>query len=481
MEYDRGYAFLLRLFLLVTALISPLVFAEKKLEEVIPITMGNLRGQQLIYNEGWYVIPSTKKSLEFCRDKTIITYRQAVQQFLADQKIEMKNTWKSFHENKEHALAVNNFLSELGESGRKNIWEFSKKSTKASWQYSVDNFVKAWDALLLGTVHVDTLNKDDYRELSTIPGNYFSNLSQDFKNMSAIVKNLRGEKAKSVEFKWSESFDQASKEWMTEYHNSGEAQNSLTALPYLFWGHIKAIYYGVFKPSVQQISETANDSAHIVGTGLEKLVLLPVASTVVFSGRTVYSLGGVIYYSGKMGVKIITEVVDSALLSSMALLSAASVVPNYVALGTLGVANQVALSSTGKAGAVASWTLANTAATAIYAGNLLYDLGSNTGEAVVGTSMSAIVLGYNAITALPLQISLFAVNSVFFLAWDGPRLALYSITYENDASDLPVGAVVDLEKIRKKGMKVNTVSEDPEVIKKVMQALPADLKTKTKK
>jgi len=477
MKHDRNIGFFCTLVCLVTLLSGPSAWAEKNLEELIPITMANLRGQQLVYNEGWYIIPSAKRSLEFCREKTILTYRQAAQKFLAAQKIDMQKTWKSFHENNQHALAVNQFLSEQGENGRKFIWEFSQKSLRASWKYSQDHFARAWESLLLGTVHVDTLTKDDFQELTSIPGNYFHNLSQDFKNMHAILRQIRGERAQRVEFKWSESFDQASQEWMHEYHRSGEARNSLTALPYLLWGHLKALYYGLFKPGAQQVSETASDSAHLIGTGVEKLLLLPVAGGVVFSGRTVYSLGGVLYYSGKMGVKIMNSFGESAVLSSMALLSAASVVPNYVTLGTLGATNQVALSSAGKVGAVATWTLANTGSATLYAGNLLYDLGKNTSEAVIGTSMSAIVLGYNALTALPLQAGLFSVNFVFFLVWDGPNLMIYKMRDHDDASLLPVGAVVDLEKIRKKGVAIEKVSDDPQLIKKVLEALPADLKT----
>ncbi|MBI2519571.1 MAG: hypothetical protein HYV97_04115 [Bdellovibrio sp.] len=467
-------------FFVISLLIVPGAFSEEKIEDVIPITMANLKDQQRIYNEGWYIIPSTKRSLEYCREMTITTYRQAVQQFFLAQKIDMKKTWKSYHDNNEHAATVNRLLSERGEEGRKRIWQFSQKSSKALWHYSLDSFVKSWDALLLGTVHVGTLNERDFEELKTIPGHYFSDLSSDFKNMKDILKKIKGEKAKTVEFHWSEAFDQASREWIREYHKSGEARNSLTALPYLVWGHIKAIYYGIFKPSAMQISETASDSTRLIGKGVGKILLVP-AGAILVSGRTIYSLGGVLYYSGKMGVNILSEVTSSALLSSMAILSAASVVPNYVVQGTLGVANQVALSSTGKVGAVATWTLANTATGAVYAGNLLFDLGKNTAQAVVGTSLSAIVLGYNAITALPLQLGLSAVNTVFFLVWDGPKLAVYAITDHDEAHELPVGAVVDLEKIRKKGIKIEKVSEDPKVIKKVIEVLPEDLKLNPKK
>src|SRR4029077_18724798 len=99
------------------------------------------------------------------------------------------------------------------------------------------------------------------------------------------------------------------------------------------------------------------------------------------------------------------------------------------------------------------------------------------------------VLGYNALTALPTQTVLGAANGVVFLAWDGPRLIIATARGEVRWRDpggaqgsvpvqsLPVGTVVDLDALRKEpGVSVEVLGEDPQVVEKVLENLPRDLR-----
>ena len=41
---------------------------KQTVEDVIPLTMGNLRGHKMLYNEGWYIVTSSSKALDFAEE-----------------------------------------------------------------------------------------------------------------------------------------------------------------------------------------------------------------------------------------------------------------------------------------------------------------------------------------------------------------------------------------------------------------------------
>ena len=63
-----------------------MISANEKLsvEDVIPLTMGNLRGHKMLYNEGWYVVTSSSRAFEYAREKSIISSKTALQRVVKD-------------------------------------------------------------------------------------------------------------------------------------------------------------------------------------------------------------------------------------------------------------------------------------------------------------------------------------------------------------------------------------------------------------
>ena len=53
---------------------------SQTLEDVIPLTSANLRGHRMLYDEGWYVITSSRKSLEYAKEKSVSSSRVAMQE-----------------------------------------------------------------------------------------------------------------------------------------------------------------------------------------------------------------------------------------------------------------------------------------------------------------------------------------------------------------------------------------------------------------
>ena len=125
----------------------------------------------------------------------------------------------------------------------------------------------------------------------------------------------------------------------------------------------------------------------------------------------------------------------------------------------------------------------------MYAAQVSFDLAKGATKVTLNQAQAGIVLGYNALTALPTQTVLGAANGAVFLAWDGPRLVIATAKGEVKWRDpggvqgsvpvqsVPVGTVVDLDALRREqGVKVEVVEDDPQVIQNVLEKLPQDLR-----
>jgi hypothetical protein len=196
-------------------------------------------------------------------------------------------------------------------------------------------------------------------------------------------------------------------------------------------------------------------------------------------------VGLTVYYIGKTGVKIVSPTVEGGLLSGLSLLSLSAVPVTYAAGGALGAVNQVAFTTAGPVAGTVEATATTTLHTAGYVGFLAFDAVAGTTKVVINQAASGIVLGYNALTAVPTHAVLGAVDTAVFLAWDGPRLVIAAATGRVKGSgtethslgDLPIGTVVDLKKLEKaEGVKVEVLSSDPAVIQNVLEKIPNDVR-----
>jgi hypothetical protein len=199
-------------------------------------------------------------------------------------------------------------------------------------------------------------------------------------------------------------------------------------------------------------------------------------------------VGLTFYYTGKTGVKIVSPTVESGLLAGMSVLSLSAVPVTYAAGGTLGAVNQVAFIAAGPVAGTAHGVATTTIDTAAYVGLVTYDGVKGTTKVAINQASSGIVLGYNALTAIPTHIVMGVEDTAVFLAWDGPRLMIAAAsgklkTRSDDKDqptlgDLPVGTVVDMKKLEQsQGTKVEVLSTDPAVIRDVLERLPDDLRT----
>jgi hypothetical protein len=332
------------------------------------------------------------------------------------------------------------------------------------------------DAFVTGTIGIGKRTERDRRQLVSLPGNYYRDLKSDFSNIHELTESAREKFGGKIDTGWDKAFKRASEEFRTEYERSGQSQNTLTALGPVLVGWLKVFYYGIAAPTSKTVVKTTS-------TGATYGVFLPVAATTMVAGRTVQAVGLTVYYTGETAVKIVSPTVEGGLLASLSILSTAAVPVTYAGGAAVGAVNQVAFTAAGPAYAAGVGGGTAAVETAGYVAFMAYDAAAGVTKVAINQAASGVVLGYNALTAIPTHVLLGAGDAAIFLAWDGPKLVVAAARGEvgsKDApakvSDLPVGTVVDLKKLKAAGVKVDVLSTDEKVIKEVLEKLPGDLR-----
>jgi len=455
---------------------------SQTIEDIIPLTAANLRGHKMLYEDGWHVITSSKQSLKFAQEHSIRSSGAAIRE--ASRTIATHST--------EYTTAIGSALhrsletgTSLVQSGTKrssNILEGTRSLTQAEWAYSTRHFGEAWEEFIQGNLSLGTRTQQDRDALLALPGHEFASLKQDFSNIWDIAKDLQENFSGRIQVSWDAAFQQASQDFRAEYERSGEQPNTLMALGPILRGYLKALYHGGLAPAAKTI---VRSSAKGTGTATGS-VFLPVAATSVVAGRTIQAAGMALFYTGKTGISLISPTVESGLLASLSILSLGAM-PVTAVSGTLfGAVNQVAFTAGGPALAAGEATSLAALDTGKYVGFMAYDAVSGATKVVIHQAASGIVLGYNAVSALPAHLFMGAEDAAILLAWEGPKLLIVKVTgrvkskhenIESSAGDLPVGTVINLKQLRSaEGMTVEVLSEDPKTIRDALQQLPCDVR-----
>lgn len=446
------------------------------LKELLPLTAGNLRGHQLLYDEGWFVVTSSRKAFAFAKEKSLTSSAAAVQEVLRDYARHSGAYKAEVKADVSDAVATGKELVVAGTELSGEILSGTHQLAKAEYAYSKESFQGATEAFVKGNLSLGKRTEVERRELVNLPGNYYKNLKSDFSNIWELTGAANNKFANKIEIGWDTAFAKASNEFRAEYEHSGQQPNSLMALGPILHGYLKAFYHGLAAPASKSIVKGG-------AKGTTKVLFLPVAGVSVVTGRTVQSVGLTVYYTGKTGVKLVSPTVEGGLLSGLSLLSLGAVPATYVTGGTLGAMNQVAFSTAGPTIAVAEGVTTTTVDTAKYVSFLAYDSAKGTTKVVINQASAGVVLGYNALTAIPAHLLTGTLDTVILLAYDGPRLVIASVSGTLPRGDeraalgeLPIGTVVDLQALQQQpGVEVKILSEESAVIREVLEKLPTDL------
>ena len=469
-----------------TSVATSTAAGEKQIiEDVIPLTMGNIRGHKMLYDEGWRIVTSSSRALDYAKEHSVDRSRDALAEASASAAKRSRDYTANIASDVKGAVEGGKRVVAQGTELTGDILKATHRAGKAELSYTSEAFRKAGESFITGNLSLVKRTAEDRKELAALPGNYYKDLQHDFSNIWELTNKANDNFAGQIEIGWDKAFDRAASEFKKEYDRSGESQNTLTALGPILYGYLKSFYYGIVEPSSKTIVKGSVSAVTYAGS---YGVFLPAAGTVVVAGRTVQATGLTLYYTGKTAVKIVSPTIEGGLFAGMAILTLPVVPVTYAVGGTVGAVNQVAFTAAGPVAGAGMGAATTAIDTATYVGLVTYDATKGVTKVVINQAASGVVLGYNALTAIPTHLLLGVEDTAIFLAWDGPRLMIAAasgkLKTRSDSKDqptlgdLPVGTVVDMKKLEQSlGTKVEVLSTDPAVIRDVLERLPEDLRT----
>ncbi len=448
---------------------------------VVPMTAANMRGHKMLYKEGWFIVTSTERSLQFAKEASIDASWEAIVQMARDVKAGTIRYGSDMKENARASVRLADKTLQTGMTVTRGVFAGTHYLGKTQFHRANRNMVEALDTFVKGNLSIVSRTEEDRQALAEIPGKWFENLREDFSNLYILSRKIKKAISKSIELNWNASFEKAAEEFRQEYEKSGTRRNSAQALGDILLGYLKAFYHGLAHPGARTIVKAS-------AKGAKYIIFLPAASVLIVAGRTVQSTGLALFYTTKLGIHVISPNLETGMLVAFGLLGYGSVPVIYGTGTTLGAFSLAAFTAGAPvAGGVraAGGTVVHTGR---YAAGTVHDVVTGTTKVAINQLMSGLVLGYNALTAIPAHLYLGTVDAAVFLAWDGPRLVIaiargtVSFTAKPGKKEkvsvgaLPVGTVVDLETLKKKpGVQVEVLTTDPEIIQNVIQKMPDDL------
>ncbi|MBI3774674.1 MAG: hypothetical protein HY273_03825 [Gammaproteobacteria bacterium] len=452
--------------------------------EIMPITAANLRGHASLYHEGWFFISSTEKALAYAKQHSLTASGSALAQMQSDIKRHSAEYGQGMGAVTGKSVRTGVDTFQKGTALANQEWAFTKELAGAELDYGAQTMQRAWERFAKGNLTLAKRTEEDRKALANVPGDYFKKLHQDFSNLRELSDNAKQAMSTHIEGHWSAAFATAQVDFNKAYAQSGERSNSLSALGDIMAGYVKAAYSGLFKPAARSAVQGTEASVKLAAN----VIFLPVAGVFIVSGRTIESTGMSLYYATATGVKLVSPTVEGGLLAGLSLAAYSTVPVTYAVGGTVGAVSQIAVTTAAPVAGVGQAAVSSVTGTAVYAAQVGYDLVAGTTKVTLNQAQSGIALGYNALTAIPTQALLGAANSAIFLAWDGPRLVIAAakgqVQWKDAGGDqsvpvqsVPVGTVVDLQTLgTESGVEIKVINDDPEVIQKVLENIPQDLR-----
>ena len=461
---------------------------QSTLDDILPLTAANLRGHKMLYDEGWFIVTSSRNALTYAKNTSVFSSAEAIRLLSEHVAHRTTNYTGGLSSDARHAVGTGKALAEGGTGLTGQILRGTGSLAKTEAAYARTTFVNAWDTFIQGNLSLRNRTEQDRQNLMALPDETFASLREDFSNLWELTQAMHEKVAGKIEVSWDAAFQQASREFRTEYERSGEQPNTLLAMGPILRGYLKAFYHGAAVPSSKAlVRTTATGAAYATGG-----VFLPIATTSVVTGRTVQATGMAFFYTGKTGVTLISPTIESGLLTGLATLSLGAVPLTYVGGGTLGVINQVAFTVSPPVVATGEGLAMSTVDTGKYVAYLAYDGLTSATKVTINQASSGLVLGYNALSALPAHLFMGMADTVILLAWEGPQLVITKVTGklkvrpsdagpagEASAGDVPVGTVLDLNKLNQvDGIQVEVISRDPALIREIIPRVACDAKQK---
>lgn len=436
-----------------------IVFSTIVLAQTPSITSKNIEGQKKLFEKGWFIITSPVEAWDYAlenNEQSGEAFKRAINK--------IKPSKETFSERLESARQTSKEIKSAGEKISKTLLDTGAEVQKKSFQMSSESFKKSWKRLNLGYVSYVKTNEDDLESIKKINTEFFGRVKTDFKSIEDGMKPVLGHLLEKSEVPWKKYFKEGKYSFVDQYEKSGTRENSLTGLWDILVGYASWTYKAIFTPTAKTIyQETKNIPYYSIDLVLK---------TFIASHNVIYSLGANVYYTSKLGYKIISPSLEAGYLSSLALLGVlnGSITSNLIR--SAGLINKVAVKSAAPLVAGSQLTIEEVSSRAQDAATYLAHGSMAVGEVVFEKVDTGVVLGYSALSQIPPQLLLMSINSAIFLVYDGPKLFIVKVSGmigDKKIDEVPVGTVMDMRKMKEEGLQIETLSKDPEIIKKVLE------------
>ncbi len=428
-----------------------LLFLSLAWAESLSITKKNFQGQKWLFEEGWEVIASPVKAWD-----TAVKNNESSKEAFRKAIGKINPSEETTKERLESASKTSKSISKTASENTKAIYAEARRIEKKAFKDSSEDFKKSWETLSLGYVHLGRRNADDLESLKKVNTEFFGRIGDDFHSIEEGIKPVLGFLLDKESGNGTKYFERGKHAFQKNYEKSGKRGNSLTGLWDVIVGYASWGYHAIFSP------------AKAIPYYTTEVVL----KTFVVTHHTVHSLGSNLYYSTKLGYRVVSPTVESGLLASLALLEGVhgSVTPNV--FRSAGLINKVAVKSAAPVIGAGKFAIEESSTRAQNAGTYIVHGAEAVGEVVMEKVESGVVLGYSGLSQIPPQLLLTAVNSAVFLVYDGPNLMIAKVTGkvgDTSIEEIPTGSVMNVELMKKFGFKVEKLTDDPEILKKVLE------------
>ena len=470
-------------FLILTPSLAQSEESEKKsVSDTIPTTMANLRGHKELYEEGWFIITSSDKALAYAKEHSIDSSAEALQKLTSSVRQRTTIYQSDFIDDISQSGKTTSNIFQSGTNNSGDIFRGTHEFALKQWDFAGETSQQAWQTFSNGYLYLGKRTEESRNGLKSVPRDFYLGVSEDFSELADGLKEFNSKGSINIKENWVDAFDNAQTEFQTAYEESGEESNSLTGLWTLLGGYIASLWEGLIKPTGKTAWQVTAFTVVVAG----EAIFLPIASTYILTKNTLLSTGTALYYTGKTGIEVISPTVEGGFLASLALVSAGTIPVTYVAGGTAGVINQVGTTVAAPAAGAAQGVVTTTADTVKYGALVTYDAVTTTTKVFINQFKSGVVLGYNALTAIPSHLLLGSVNAAYFLVADGPKLAIATVKgnvsfgednkqHSLQAGTLTVGTVIDLQALQKQSnADIQIITEDPVVINQVIKNISKD-------
>ncbi len=455
------------------------------------------RGHEALWNEGWSYVSSSRDAINYARDHAITSSGQALSQAFKDAGRNTAAYGDGLKSAAKAGVQTGTDVYRAGSGLTDAEWDATGKLARKELDVAGATLGLAGATLLRGYITLSERTHEDWEALRAVP--WYKNFTADeFRNLNRhLTDAFDHDVSPHIEAGWGRAYDEAVAEFDAAYEQSGTRDNPISGSLDMLAGWGRVLYSGLAKPaarSARRGAQATGEGALVLAEGATKAVFLPTAAVFIAAGDTIESTGLSLYYLTSMGVKVASPTVESGFLAALSLASYASVPVTAGAGYAAGAVNQIVVDVAAPTAGAARAVAAGAAHTGAYAVQVTYDLGKGTTRVAMNMVQSGVVLGYNVLTALPAQLFQAGVIDVVFLGLTASgRLELVGASgnVEVPGKDgakvsvplrsLPVGGVVDLDALKKEpGVKLQVLSDDPQVTRKALEKLPDDLREKGK-